>query len=162
MRPDRRAGWVWACELCSSSKKLRGLSVRARARPTSTFLIFSVLGVFSFLSPPRRAFLQDMINAGRDVGPVGRPGLGPEAAATPVSTTEAMYCTSASLWISPLESPQLNAPSASALCWLSPPSGFTLPSSSRTPHESSSDIERALLLSASMGHTPQSTTKHSR
>ena len=39
--------------MCPSSKKLRGLGVRAQARRISMPLLFSVAGVSSFLSPPR-------------------------------------------------------------------------------------------------------------
>ena len=42
-------------KLCSGSKKLRGLGVRAQARRIGIQLMFSVLGVSSFLSPPRSA-----------------------------------------------------------------------------------------------------------
>ena len=56
MRPVRRAGLVLGvgCKLFSSSKKLRGLSVRALARRISISLSFSVVGVSSFPSPPQR------------------------------------------------------------------------------------------------------------
>jgi len=43
------------CKLCSCSKKLHGMSVRAQARRISIPLLFSVLGVSSFLFPPRNA-----------------------------------------------------------------------------------------------------------
>ena len=42
-------------KLCSSSKKLRGLSARAQARRISIPLLFPVLGVSSFLSPLQSA-----------------------------------------------------------------------------------------------------------
>ena len=53
MRPVRRAGLVLGvgCKLFSSSKKLRGLSARVRARRISISLSFYVVGVSSFLSP---------------------------------------------------------------------------------------------------------------
>ena len=50
-----QSGLGVGCKLCSSSKKLRGLGVRAQARRISISLSFSVLGVSSFLSPPRSA-----------------------------------------------------------------------------------------------------------
>ena len=50
-----QSGLGVGCKLCSSSKKLRGLSVRAQARRISISLSFSVAGVSSFLSPPRSA-----------------------------------------------------------------------------------------------------------
>ena len=42
-------------KLCSSSKKLRGLSAHAQARRISKSLLFSGVGVSSFLPPPRSA-----------------------------------------------------------------------------------------------------------
>ena len=50
-----QSGLGVGCKLCSSSKKLRGLSARAHARRMSIYLSFSVAGVFSFLSSPRSA-----------------------------------------------------------------------------------------------------------
>ena len=50
-----QSGLGVGCELYSSSKNLRGLSVRAHERHKSISLSFSVAGVFSFLSPPRSA-----------------------------------------------------------------------------------------------------------
>jgi len=49
MRPVRRAGWVWATCCSPAEKKLRGLSVRAQARGMIISLLFSVVGVSSFL-----------------------------------------------------------------------------------------------------------------
>ena len=43
------------CRLCSSKKKLRGLSVIAQARRINSSPSFSAVGVSSFLSPPRSA-----------------------------------------------------------------------------------------------------------
>ena len=48
-----RLGVGW--KLCASSKELRGLSVRAQARRISISFSFPVVGVPSFLSPPRSA-----------------------------------------------------------------------------------------------------------
>ena len=42
-----------SCKLCYSSKKLRGLGVRAQAWRISTLLSFSVAWVSSFMSPQR-------------------------------------------------------------------------------------------------------------
>ena len=50
-----QSGLGVGCKLCSSSKKLRGLSACAQARRISIPLIFFVLGVSLFLSPPRSA-----------------------------------------------------------------------------------------------------------
>jgi len=50
-----QSGLGVGCKLCSSSKELRGLSVGAQARQISIPLLFSVLGVSSFLFPPRSA-----------------------------------------------------------------------------------------------------------
>ena len=50
-----QSGLGVGCKRCSSSKKLRGLGVYAQTRHISTSLSFSVLGVSSFLSPPRSA-----------------------------------------------------------------------------------------------------------
>ena len=50
-----QSGLSVGCKLCSSSKKLRGLGVRAQARHISTSLSFSVVRISSFLSPPRSA-----------------------------------------------------------------------------------------------------------
>ena len=47
-----QSGLGVGCKLCSSSKKLRGLSVRAQARRISMPLLFSIWGVSPFLSPP--------------------------------------------------------------------------------------------------------------
>ena len=55
MRPVRRVGWVWAASCAPAAKKLRGLGIRAQARCISISLSFSVVGVSSFLSPPRSA-----------------------------------------------------------------------------------------------------------
>ena len=54
-----QSGLGVGCKLCSSSKKLRGLSVRAQARRISMFLLFSVVGVSLFLSFPRSAMRQE-------------------------------------------------------------------------------------------------------
>ena len=48
-----QSGLGVGCRLFSSSKKLRGLSVRAQARRIGTYLSFSVVGVSLFLPPPR-------------------------------------------------------------------------------------------------------------
>ena len=50
-----QSGLGVGCKLCSSSKKLRGLTARAQARRISMPMLFSVLGVSSFLSSPRSA-----------------------------------------------------------------------------------------------------------
>ena len=50
-----QSGLGVGCMRCSSSKKPRGLDVRAQARRISISLSFSVAGVSSFLSPPRSA-----------------------------------------------------------------------------------------------------------
>ena len=50
-----QSGLGVGCKLHSSSKKLRGLGVRALVRRIRTSLPFSVLRVSSFLSPPRSA-----------------------------------------------------------------------------------------------------------
>ena len=47
------------CKLFSSSKKLRGLDVRAQARGICISLPYSVAGTSSFLFPPRSAMLWD-------------------------------------------------------------------------------------------------------
>ena len=46
-----QSGLGVGCKRCSSSKKLRGLSVRAQARRISISLSFSVAFLFSFLVP---------------------------------------------------------------------------------------------------------------
>ena len=50
-----KSGLGVGCTLRSSSKKLHQLGVRAQARRIGTSLSFSVVGVSSFLSPPRSA-----------------------------------------------------------------------------------------------------------
>ena len=51
-----QSGLGMGCKLCSSSKKLRGLGVRAQARCIGIFPSHSLLrGFSSFLSPPRSA-----------------------------------------------------------------------------------------------------------
>ena len=50
-----QSGLGVGCKRCSSSKKLRGLGVRAQARCISISLSFSVVGVSSFLPPLRSA-----------------------------------------------------------------------------------------------------------
>ena len=50
-----QSGLSVSCRRCPSSKKLRGLGVRAQARRIRISLSFSVVGVSSFLSPPRSA-----------------------------------------------------------------------------------------------------------
>ena len=50
-----QSGLDVGCKLCSSSKKLRGLSARAQARRISTSLAFSAVGFSSFLYPPHSA-----------------------------------------------------------------------------------------------------------
>jgi len=50
-----QSGLGVGCKRRSSSKKLNGLSVRAQARRIGISLSFSVVGVSSFLSPPRVA-----------------------------------------------------------------------------------------------------------
>jgi hypothetical protein len=50
-----QSGLGVSCKLCSSSKKLRGLGVRAQARRIIISLLFSVAGVSPFLFPPRSA-----------------------------------------------------------------------------------------------------------
>ena len=50
-----QSGLGVSCKLCTSSKKLRELSVRAQARRISIPPLFSVLGISSLLSPQRSA-----------------------------------------------------------------------------------------------------------
>ena len=50
-----QSGLGVGCKLCSSSKKMRGLSACAQARCISIPPLFSVLGISSFMSPPRSA-----------------------------------------------------------------------------------------------------------
>ena len=56
-----QSGLGVGCKRCSSSKKLRGLGVRAQARRISISLSFSVAFFFpSFLSPPRSVTRQPL------------------------------------------------------------------------------------------------------
>jgi len=62
-----QSGLGVGCMLCSSSKELRGLSVRAQARRISISLLFSVLG-FSSL---QRTYAVYITNRDMDPGGVG-------------------------------------------------------------------------------------------
>ena len=63
-----QSGLGVGCKRCSSSKKLRGLSVRAQARRISISFLFSVAFFFSPRSPPaqrdeaRRVEVQYMVS----------------------------------------------------------------------------------------------------